>query len=191
MEKKTILQLLMPAIAGAALLALILFLVLGPQDPNDNLATVIGHDGKPLSSSSIPESHRAKDKSSTSLSTEMPSLTSPEYRDIGKGLKVYDVVEGEGDPCTHGCTVTAHYAGWVTASGSRFDSSYVGKPSGTPITFSLNGVVAGWSQGLPGMKPGGVRRMIIPSEMGYGAQGTRGIPPGAELIFEVKLCEWK
>lgn len=192
MEKKKILQLLIPAVAAAALLALVLFIALG-QNEEDQHSHAKGPDGKPLKSGVIPESQRAKDMSSKDLSTEMPSLTAPEFKDIGNGLKIMDVIIGEGDTVPTGATVTAHYRGWLAQDGRKFDSSYADSRSGgAPTTFPLTNVVEGWQVGLPGMKPGGVRRLIIPSKMGYGKQGRPPqIPSDATLVFEVKMCEWK
>jgi FKBP-type peptidyl-prolyl cis-trans isomerase len=83
--------------------------------------------------------------------------------------------------------VKAHYSGWLT-NGTVFDSS---RKRGEPSDFSLNAVVAGWQKGIPGMKVGGIRKLVIPPEMGYGSRGQRGIPANATLIFEVELIEIK
>jgi len=108
----------------------------------------------------------------------------PGLKDIGGGLKIRDLKEGNGDPVQPGATVLANYTGWTT-DGHVFDSS---KKGGKPIEFSLNGVVKGWAQGIPGMKPGGIRKLVIPAALGYGDRGTGDdIPGGATLIFEVEL----
>ena len=87
-----------------------------------------------------------------------------------------------------GGTVTVHYTGWLT-NGKKFDSSV---DRGKTISFPLNGVIKGWQEGIPGMKPGGVRRLKIPANLGYGAAGAGGaIPPNATLIFEVELVSAK
>ncbi len=114
-------------------------------------------------------------------------LDGPEWKEVaGKpGLKFWDVREGTGKECPPGASVSAHYTGWRTDGGS-FDSSR--KHGSAPVPFSLNGVVAGWTYGLPGMKVGGVRRLFIPSALGYGAQNKgRDLPPHTDLIFEVEL----
>ena len=104
------------------------------------------------------------------------------------GLKYEDVTVGEGDCAAAGHTVSVHYTGWLT-DGTKFDSS---KDRNDPFQFSLGGgqVIRGWDEGVQGMQPGGVRRLTIPAELGYGARGAGGvIPPGAILVFEVELLE--
>jgi FKBP-type peptidyl-prolyl cis-trans isomerase FkpA len=101
-------------------------------------------------------------------------------------LQKIDLVEGTGEEVKTGASVTAHYTGAVAATGIIFQSSLDG---GEPIPFSLNGVIKGWSDGVPGMKVGGKRRLLIPAEMAYGAtppQGS-GIPPNAALVFDIEL----
>lgn len=110
----------------------------------------------------------------------------PGLKDIGDGLKIRDLKEGSGEPVKEGATVTIHYTGW-TVDGNVFDSSY---KSGEPMTSSLGRLVAGWQKGIPGMKPGGVRKLVIPAALGYGARGSPpDIPGGATLIFEVELVK--
>ena len=98
-------------------------------------------------------------------------------------VQITDTVVGTGDAVQAGDTITVHYTGTL-ADGTEFDSSV----GGEPITFSLDGVIQGWQEGIPGMRPGGKRRLIIPSELGYGDAGFGDlIPPGAELTFDVEL----
>ncbi|WP_088258510.1 FKBP-type peptidyl-prolyl cis-trans isomerase [Fimbriiglobus ruber] len=123
------------------------------------------------------------------MSDTLPSVDGPEWK-AEKGLKIWDVKEGEGEPCKAGATVDIHYTGWLT-NGKQFDSSRPTlKPTSTgPANFRLDGLVKGWQIGIPGMKPGGIRRLIIPSDLGYGPGGqpAAGIPGGASLVFEIKL----
>lgn len=104
------------------------------------------------------------------------------------GLEIEDVQVGEGETAAAGQHVTVHYTGWLT-DGRKFDSS---KDRGDPFSFPLGGrrVIAGWDEGVAGMRVGGVRKLTIPPELGYGARGAGGvIPPNATLVFEVELLE--
>lgn len=106
------------------------------------------------------------------------------------GLKYEDLVVGSGPEAKAGDTVQVHYTGWLT-DGTKFDSSL---DRGQPFEFALGtgGVIAGWDEGVAGMKVGGKRRLTIPPELGYGASGAGGvIPPNATLIFEVELLAIK
>lgn len=101
-------------------------------------------------------------------------------------LKMEDVKVGTGAEAKPGDTVSVHYTGWLT-DGTKFDSS---KDAGQPFEFQLGQgmVIKGWDEGVAGMKIGGVRKLTIPADMGYGEQGAGGvIPPGATLVFEVEL----
>ena len=99
-------------------------------------------------------------------------------------LSVEDLVIGEGLECQIPSElVTIHYRGMLL-DGQVFDSSY---ERGAPIAASLDSLIPGWRQGLPGMRVGGKRRLVIPAELAYGSQGTGGIPPNSALVFEVEL----
>jgi peptidylprolyl isomerase len=102
-------------------------------------------------------------------------------------LVVTDLVEGEGDEATAGSTVSVHYVGVAHSTGEEFDASY---NRGTPLQFRLGigQVIAGWDQGVQGMKVGGRRQLVIPPHLGYGDRGAGGvIQPGETLIFVVDL----
>lgn len=106
-------------------------------------------------------------------------------------LKKIDIKEGSGKEVKPGATVSVHYTGALASNGQIFQSS---KDFGTePITFPLGGVIKGWTEGIPGMKVGGVRRLIIPSDMAYGssAPAGSGIPANADLVFDVELIAVK
>ena len=102
------------------------------------------------------------------------------------GLQYEEIIIGSGDTAQAGHTVTVHYTGWLT-NGSKFDSS---KDRNDPFQFNLGGgeVIRGWDEGVQGMQVGGMRKLTIPANLGYGARGAGGvIPPNATLVFEVEL----
>jgi peptidylprolyl isomerase len=115
-----------------------------------------------------------------------PGADDPGLKPLGTGgLKYRDLKEGNGAPVQPGAKVTIHYIGWLT-NGTVFDSSH---KRGKPATFELGGLIKGWQEGIPGMKPGGIRKLVIPPELGYGPQDKENIPPNSTLIFEVELIE--
>lgn len=106
---------------------------------------------------------------------------------LAGGLEIEDTVVGKGAKAEPNKKVTVHYTGKLT-NGTQFDSS-VGKD---PFTFTLGAhqVIAGWDEGVKGMKVGGKRKLTIPASMGYGAAGAGGvIPPNATLLFDVELLK--
>jgi FKBP-type peptidyl-prolyl cis-trans isomerase len=118
----------------------------------------------------------------------MPNLDTVQWTKLASGLEISDTKEGAGDTVKPGATVTVHYTGWLT-DGKQFDSSV---SRGKPATFPLSGVIKGWQEGIPGMKPGGVRLLRIPANLGYGARGAGSdIPPNATLVFEVQMISAK
>jgi peptidylprolyl isomerase len=103
------------------------------------------------------------------------------------GLKYLDLAEGNGEPAKAGDTIEMHYTGTLRADGSKFDSSLDRKQ---PMVFTLGtgGMIKGWDEGVAGMKPGGKRRIIIPWQLAYGAEGRPPkIPPQSDLVFEIEL----
>jgi FKBP-type peptidyl-prolyl cis-trans isomerase FkpA len=113
-------------------------------------------------------------------------------------LQVIDTVVGKGKEATVGSTVVVNYTGWLfkpmakKQHGRKFDSSLDAGRS--PLDFRLGSgmVIKGWEQGVAGMRVGGKRTLIIPSELAYGKRGSPGgIPPDADLIFDVELLDVK
>lgn len=109
-------------------------------------------------------------------------------------LQIIDLVEGDGIVVEAGADVVAHYTGAFANNGLIFQSS---KDGGQPIPFNLNGVIAGWTEGVPGMKVGGTRRLIIPADKAYGAapegftydfNNPTGRPLGP-LVFDIELTD--
>ncbi len=114
--------------------------------------------------------------------TKLPNF---EPRDAVKELEVIDVEVGTGEEVRPGATITAHYTGALCKNGIIFQSSH---DVGNAITFPLSGVIAGWTQGVPGMKVGGTRRLTIPAEMAYGASSPDpSIPANSDLVFDIDL----
>lgn len=111
---------------------------------------------------------------------------------VSNGLKIVDEKAGTGVEAVKGKSVSVHYTGWLDDNGKKgkkFDSSV---DRGEPFSFTLGAgeVIAGWDQGVAGMKVGGKRTLTIPPELGYGARGAGGvIPPNAKLIFDVELLK--
>ena len=102
-------------------------------------------------------------------------------------LQIIDIEEGTGAVVQPGATITAHYTGALCKNGIIFQSSH---DFGKPISFGLNQVIRGWTDGVPGMKVGGMRRLIIPSDMAYGsARAASNIPPNSDLVFDIELVD--
>lgn len=102
-------------------------------------------------------------------------------------LQSIDLVEGTGEVVPEQATITAHYTGALAVDGTIFQSS---RDTGQPATFGLYQVIEGWTKGVPGMKIGGTRRLIIPSAMAYGSRrAAANIPPNSDLVFDIELFE--
>ncbi len=103
-------------------------------------------------------------------------------------LSCIDYKTGTGAAVQTTSTVTVKYVGALASTGEIFDSSF---DTGQPLTIQLTQVIQGWSNGLEGMKVGGIRRLFIPSQYGYGPQAIPGIPPNSDLVFDVQLVSIK
>lgn len=102
------------------------------------------------------------------------------------GLGIHDLLTGSGATAQAGNVVAVHYTGWLT-DGSKFDSS---RDRGDVYVFPLGRgqVIAGWDEGVAGMKVGGRRKLVIPPALGYGDQANGPIPASSTLVFDVELC---
>lgn len=128
----------------------------------------------------------------TQFSTPAWADGAPEqYVQTESGLKYADVKVGNGPAARIGNRVSVHYTGWLKSrygvSEKPFDSS---REQNQPFQFALGTgmVIAGWDEGVQGMQVGGVRKLIVPPTLGYGARGAgASIPPNATLLFEVEL----
>lgn len=105
---------------------------------------------------------------------------------LASGLVYEDLLVGNGKMADPGLEVRVNYTGWLSSGGEPFDSS---DRSGQPYQFVLGAgqVIAGWDEGIKGMRVGGKRKLTIPPHMGYGSAGYGTIPPNATLVFDVEL----
>lgn len=134
----------------------------------------------------MEEAERREELSRQAFAKAVELLSDAEAMD--NGLTIADAETGNGDtPESAASSVTVHYRGWLI-DGTEFDASY-NSPTGDPLTFSLNGVIQGWGQGLLDMREGGTRYLRIPPQLAYGPNGSGPIPPNATLIFEVTLLD--
>lgn len=137
-----------------------------------------GHDDKKNATNNSKQENTMA-LAGTKLADFTPVASIPE-------LQVIDTKVGDGAEVKSGDTVTVDYTGAVAATGVIFQSS---KDSGQPVSFGLDQVIAGWKEGIPGMKVGGTRRVMIPAAKAYGANppSGSGIPANADLVFDVTL----
>ena len=112
-----------------------------------------------------------------------PELDAPEGP-APEALEIVDIVVGDGAEATPGATVDVHYLGVEYDSGEEFDSSW---GRGQSINFPLDRLIAGWQQGIPGMKVGGRRKLTVPPHLAYGPAGSGHHLSGQTLIFVIDL----
>jgi peptidylprolyl isomerase len=155
-------------------------LELDPDDPNPSLFAMAPDASSPADpSGSLPADAIA---GAASLGGE---ITAPKERITDSGLRITDLVVGEGAEAASGQNVVVNYRGTLE-NGTEFDKSYGRGPFSFPL--GAGRVIRGWDEGVAGMKVGGKRRLVIPPELGYGSRGAGGvIPPDATLIFDVEL----
>lgn len=140
-----------------------------------------GRKDNSVSDSSTPDATSESNKDKVA-GTKMQDFTPVDKVDE---LKIIDLKEGTGDAVTASDTVTVDYTGALAKDGTVFESSL---DSGQKATFPLSGVISGWTEGMPGMKVGGVRRLVIPAEKAYGASSpSAGIPANSDLVFDITL----
>ncbi len=158
-----------------------------PSPEADNLAAPGNEEAAPGEAENATEASAAKD----GLGPKLEGEEGKKAVKTDSGLKYIVLEEGKGNKPAKGQTVVAEYTGWLT-DGTKFDSSK-GQPGGFSFAVGEGQVIPAWDEALLGMKVGERRKLIVPPELGYGAQGTPGgpIPPNATLIFEVKLVSVK
>lgn len=109
-----------------------------------------------------------------------------EYRQTESGLYLQDLSEGAGPVARRNSFVSIHYAVWLT-DGTLVDTSVGGSPFN--VRLGDREVIKGWNEGIPGMKVGGRRRLVVRPGLAYGSRGSARVPPDATLVFEVQLVD--
>ena len=179
----------MRTVAGlvAAIVVIVVFVVLSkPGSNSGTAATTTTSTTAAQSTSSTVAS--AAGKPCVALADALPAGAPNVDVPVGPpptSLQVVNLKQGSGTPVVATDTVTVQYIGVSCSTGKIFDSSW-GR-GGQPATFPLNGVIAGWTQGLVGMQPGGERLLVIPPDLGYGSKGQGSIAPNETLVFVVDL----
>ncbi len=143
-----------------------------------------------LAATVVADANTNTSASSSGAPVAPAQVSDSAYTTTPDGLKYADLQPGSGAAAEAGKTVTVNYTGWLT-DGTKFDSSF---DHGQPFSFPLGAgqVIKGWDEGVAGMKVGGKRQLVIPPELGYGAQGAgSAIPPNATLVFDVELLDVK
>ena len=182
MEREQILKVMIP-VGGFA----ILLLIVGAIIAITNIASTPSTEVAPP-----PTEPNLTDPNAPQPKFDKFPLDGPEWKDLEGGLKYWDYEIGTGETCPSaqgnpGLIPYLHYSGWLM-SGLPFDTS---RAKGKPLDYPFGRLIEGWKLGVPGMKVGGKRRLLIPSHLGYGAQGQGVIPGNATLIFELELIQLK
>jgi FKBP-type peptidyl-prolyl cis-trans isomerase FkpA len=164
-------------VTSSALAVAVIFTLIQQNKKPDDGATSTPADSS--NNSEVSVNDEPKVLQGTKLADFTPTNSIPQ-------LQVIDIVPGNGEAVQAGDNVTVDYTGAVASTGIIFQSS---KDSGQQVSFGLNQVIKGWTDGIPGMKVGGTRRLLIPAAMAYGANppGGSGIPANADLVFDVTL----
>ena len=124
------------------------------------------------------------DKDDSPASFKINAKTNADQASPVESLRIEDITVGSGAECKPRAKVKVHYRGTLM-NGTEFDSSY---GRGQPIEFPLDNLIEAWQKGIPGMKVGGKRKLMVPYAMGYGLRGSPpSIPPKSDLIFEIEL----
>ncbi len=171
----------------ALIVGLVVYALMNPKEKENPLEGIntITETEKTIESNQTTK----EEQSTTNKSMDQTKRLLPNFKPVSNvaSLEKIDIIVGSGEEAKAGATVSVHYIGAIAATGEVFQSS---KDFGTdPITFPLSGVIKGWTDGIPGMKVGGTRRLIIPSSQAYGANppANSGIPANANLVFDVEL----
>ncbi len=140
----------------------------------------------PVASSSNQNTSSKSNSQNPKVGSKLKGFT-PLTKPLTK-LEVANLQKGAGAVVKPGATITANYIGALADSGVIFDTS---ASHGGPQTFSLSQVIPGWQEGIPGMRVGGSRELLIPASLAYGSHGSGAIPPNSDLVFLVTVVSVK
>ena len=157
----------------------------GVTDPTIPFVTTDCALGEPVAATEPPAGSTAFGSINVAIAdTGVPTVSIGADAQNATELGISDLAEGTGAAVMAGDTLTVNYCGIGLQSRQMFDSSWT---RGEPISFPLDGLIQGWIQGLPGMKVGGQRLLVIPGDLGYGPQGHGTILPNETLVFVLQL----
>ena len=158
-------------------------------EPATTAETTAPEETTPQPETDVPKARKVQPAPGEADLKRKPDVAKGEGKAPSK-LVVQDLIVGKGKRATGGTSVSVQYVGVLFKNGKEFDASWKGNRPGAPFGFPLGAgrVIAGWDQGVPGMRVGGRRKLIIPAELAYGAQGfPPDIPGNAALIFVIDL----
>jgi FKBP-type peptidyl-prolyl cis-trans isomerase len=173
----------MPAVRRSLILILaacVALAIAGCGSSSDSTSSTSSSSGSESEGGAIPTRSAEEAQEGTKPKVEVPSGAPP------KKLVEKDLIEGEGEEAKAGDKVTVQYVGVLYDNGKEFDASW---NRGEPFAFTLGNseVIAGWDQGIEGMKVGGRRELIIPPQLAYGSEAVGPIPANSTLVFVVDL----
>lgn len=175
-----------PLMLLAGIAACLVIAGCGSSSSSGGSSIVVGEENKTLEKELVKAGPATTAKTPTSgpLSKE-PAVTKPSGPAPAK-LEIKDLIKGTGAEAKLGQSITVNYVGYLYATGKVFDSSW-SRGEASTFTLETGSLIPGWTQGIPGMKVGGRRELIIPAALAYGAKGTSGIPANSPLVFVIDL----
>ena len=186
-DKKENVGVIVSFIFVACVIGLVVYLLMNQKGEVNPLEGINNNAETEQVNQNTAEVTEPSDAEQKAMNTNTRTLSNFTPVQTTANLEKIDIVVGTGEEVKAGATVSVHYTGAVAATGAVFQSS---KDFGTePVTFPLSGVIKGWTDGIPGMKVGGTRRLVIPAVMAYGTTPPpgSGIPANADLVFDVEL----